>query len=668
MGKSLVLPLISDHNPVKLEIRIPKNQKNNQVRRMGRLIKNIDQQSFSEEFNQSHIEVQDNLEKLVISFEKELVRVIDTLAPLKELKCKLRKNVPWFDRETLEVKRQLRNLEDKWHKYQLESIWSEYLTKRREYVNLIRRKKRTHFSNRVMELKGDSKALHELINALTGSRKVNPLPDSNSDQKLAEDFAEFFINKIQKIRDDLKEYPLFNPPHNDTIPEFKFNEMSEDQVRKLVFEMKTKHCELDQIPTKLLKTVWNTIGPILTNIVNISLLSGDFCNHWKIALVKPLLKKVGLELIKSNYRPVSNLTFISKVVEKCMLKQLSCHYEMHNLLPEYQSAYRKGFSCETLLLKMTNSILWSMENKTIASTAICDLSAAFDTVDNRVMRTVLRSKFGVNDDALKWFQNYLSPRQMQVQIGTSRSNIKTFDFSVPQGSAAGANLFNLYSSTFADIIPQELNLNGFADDHSMMTFFNPKIKDSEIQAREKLENALSDTKDWMNSVRLKMNDSKTEFIYFGNSRFLRSSQVQSLSVNDVDVPRTDCVRLLGAWLDSALGFKNHVQQKSKKALSNLFRLKKIRNYLTQDACETLVLSLCISHIDYANCLLSGLPQTTISVLQRVQNMCAKLVLKRTKYDSNSQIVYCVQMSQQEWSEISKGYAYPKENSETRSKI
>lgn len=155
-----------------------------------------------------------------------------------------------------------------------------------------------------------------------------------------------------------------------------------------------------------------------------------------------------------------------------------------------------------------------------------------------------------------------------------------------------------------------------------------------MATKEKIEDALVQTKTWMNSVRLKMNDAKTEFIYFGNKRFLSLSQVQTLHMNGEEIKKSDCVRLLGAWLDANLGFKQHVRTKVKKAMSNLFRLKKIRKFLTKEACESLVLSLCISHLDYANCLLVGLPDVTLKPLQMVQNMCAKLVLNRDKYQSN----------------------------------
>ena len=127
--------------------------------------------------------------------------------------------------------------------------------------------------------------------------------------------------------------------------------------------MPSTTCKLDIIPTKFLKKVLMHCIPALTKVVNLSLSSGHFFEDWKLAIVRPLIKSLKKGTEKSNYRPVSNLQFISKIVKKCTLNQVTDHCNKHNLLPEYQSAYRKHYSCETSLLKLVNDTLWAMENK-----------------------------------------------------------------------------------------------------------------------------------------------------------------------------------------------------------------------------------------------------------------------------------------------------------------
>ena len=143
----------------------------------------------------------------------------------------------------------------------------------------------------------------------------------------------------------------------------------------------------------LLKQALNGLLPTLTKIVNLSLSTATFAKSWKFASIKPLLKKIGLELIKSNYRPVSNLRFLSKLVEKCALKRFNCHCETNNLMPDYQSAYRNKYSCKTALLKIVNDLLWNMENRMVTPLVAIDPSAAFDTVDHSILLDVLSTNF-----------------------------------------------------------------------------------------------------------------------------------------------------------------------------------------------------------------------------------------------------------------------------------
>ena len=142
----------------------------------------------------------------------------------------------------------------------------------------------------------------------------------------------------------------YNPEESSTPKLCQFTPMTESEVKTIIISMKSKSCEIDPIPTHIFKQLLPSVIPIVTKIVNLSLSKGEFCQIWKTAVVRPLLKKEGLDPIKPNYRPVSNLTFMSKIIEKCMLHQLKHHCDTYNLLPDYQSAYHENYSCETCLL------------------------------------------------------------------------------------------------------------------------------------------------------------------------------------------------------------------------------------------------------------------------------------------------------------------------------
>ena len=149
----------------------------------------------------------------------------------------------------------------------------------------------------------------------------------------------------------------------------------------------------------------------------------------------------------------------------------------------------------------------------------------------------------------------------------------------------------------------------------------------------KLESCLLSIKQWMDQARLKMNPSKTKFIHFGNAPHLHKCLTNSIDVAGDLILRSDVIRYLGVWLDAPLNFKLHVTKKCKAAMLNCVRIRGIHHLLTDEATSSLVLSLCVSHLDYCNAVLYGLPDITINRMQRVQNMCACLVLRRTKWDS-----------------------------------
>ena len=140
---------------------------------------------------------------------------------------------------------------------------------------------------------------------------------------------------------------------------------------------------------------------------------------------------------------------------------------------------------------------------------------------------------------------------------------------------------------------------------------------------------------WMDEARLKMNPAKTEFIYFGNTKQIQKCTISSINVAGDLILRLDTIKYLGVWLDSGLSFKMHVTKKRKAAMLNFIRIRSIRHLLSQDTTASSLLSLCVSHLDYCNSILYGLPNSTIRKMQCIQNMCAHLVLRRTKWDSAS---------------------------------
>ena len=276
-----------------------------------------------------------------------------------------------------------------------------------------------------------------------------------------------------------------------------------------------------------------------------------------------------------------------------------------------------------------------------------DLSVAFETVDHQIFLDVLNKRYGIEETALSWFSSYLEKCQFYVSIQNQYSSLRTLPYGVLQGSCAGPIAFTAYSSTLETIVHKikESNgsdstdsviLNRFVDDHSLSKAFCPDTNEAKENTFRILEHGLNDISHCMAMNHLKMNPTKTDFIYLGSRVQVGKCLEETISVCGDSIECSEVIELLEKHIDKHLSFKHHIGVKCKTAMYNLLRIKHIRRHLTQEAAQILVSSLVMSHLDYAISLLYGLPDCNIYKLQHVPNCAAKLVLNRSKYDRKTQ--------------------------------
>ena len=263
---------------------------------------------------------------------------------------------------------------------------------------------------------------------------------------------------------------------------------------------------------------------------------------WERAVVKPLLKKPGLDCIFKNYRPVSNLPAISKLIEKAAIKQIQDHSDENNTMPTHQSAYRVNHSCETALLFLHNEILSSFEKQEITNLCAIDLCAAFDMVDHGIMMSTMENIFGLSGNTLSWLSTYLVPCSFKVWIKGNMSADKPVTFSVPQGSVAGPILFNYYVGSLPNCIKHDgVTINGFADDHTLHNSYRAGDISAEINSIRILEDSLCSVNDWMGQNKLQMNPSKTEFISFSSKTMIKRITRTNITVCNDTISCSPCV-------------------------------------------------------------------------------------------------------------------------------
>ena len=217
------------------------------------------------------------------------------------------------------------------------------------------------------------------------------------------------------------------------------------------------------------------------------------------------LKKPSLDQdVLKNYRPVSNIPLLSKVIEKVVARRLGEHLNSQDMQERFQSAYMKKHSTETALVWVTNDIKLSRDNQKGTLIVLLDLSAVFDTIDHRILLSRLRRRFGVQRTASKWMTSYLYGRTQRIVIGQASSSSKPLNTGVPQGSVLGPILFSLYEQPIGEIVRKHgLTFHHYADDLQILITFDLNI-DSLLDAIRRLEECIAEIKTWMTANYLKV--------------------------------------------------------------------------------------------------------------------------------------------------------------------
>ena len=275
-----------------------------------------------------------------------------------------------------------------------------------------------------------------------------------------------------------------------------FEPVTEELIWRLISQSPTKSCTLDPTPTTLTKQCLHDLAPLVTRIVIVSLSTGSVPSGLKQALVTPILKKQGLDANDlRNFGAVSNLPFVSKILERVVLLQLQSHLCTNNLLEIQQSAYRKYHSTETAVFSVLEGLLTKSDQKRVSILALLDLSAAFVTLDHAILLRRLESTFGISGVALSWFESYLSDRTQSVVVEGLMCTPIPLVFGVPQGSVLGPVLFTLYSQPLSDVIAcHSCDRHKYADDAEISDSAPPSDFTS---AQSNTHSCISDTLSWI---------------------------------------------------------------------------------------------------------------------------------------------------------------------------
>ena len=474
-----------------------------------RKIKSIDLDSFCSDLATSEVcqDTPRELNELVDCYNRSLTSILEKHAPLKRKIIPQRRRIPWYNDQILNAKRLRRKAEKKWRLSNSTLDLTAYKSARNFATNLIKKARFDFYHNLIQENSSDQGKLFRISKQLLNQNFDVPLPPHSSKAILANEMANFFVEKISNIRSKFK--VCTNEDCQDCVPVMdlqvpsfsSFQVITEEEARIIIMSLAKKSSALDPIPTPLVVKCIDVLLPVITKMINISLDSGHFPSSWREALVLPTLKKTGLDTVFKNYRPVSNLSFISKVTEKAVFIQIDNHMKKHHLYPLLQSAYRKNHSTETALLKVTNDILMKINSQHAVILVLLDLSAAFDTVDHSLLLRRLETSFGISGAPLDWFTSYLTARRQCVSISGALSESLSLDWGVPQGSCLGPLLYIMYSSRLFKIIELHLpDSHCYADDSQLYLSFKPDELSSQQDAIIAMQNCIKDIRLWRFSL------------------------------------------------------------------------------------------------------------------------------------------------------------------------
>ena len=487
-------------------------------------------------------------------------------------------------------------------------------------------------------MKVTRKKLFEIVDSLLGRGKCRSLPPYDDSLSLAEAFSEFFITKIQKLRDILSE--LSQSTKEMTCPPIKslFKTICSDAR-----DIHTNYRGRNNINhEKILQSFMYTgSDPIKPSVLSVT--SHRSCYQsdrqqssvlrvlsimLKSAIVKPLLKKSTLnpEIFK-NYRPVSNLSYVSKVIEKVIAARLLSHMQDQNLLDPFQSAYQSGHSTETALLRVHNDILRIIDNGSGVFLVLLDLSAAFDTVDHTILISFLENHIGLKGTVLQMFHSYLSDRSQRISVNNALSDMAGLSYGVLQGSVLCSIEFCMYTLPLDAILRHhKLQYHIYADDTQIYCPFDFKSPET---AMNTIINCVSDIRTWMISNKLKINDDH----YLITSPYMKAPAGMELSIGQSSIKPSTSGRNLGAMFDYNHKMDIHISSVCRATHFHLRNIGAIRSHLTDSATASLVHSLVTSRLDYCNSLLYGLPDNQLkNRLQRMQNIAVRIVTRSPQHD------------------------------------
>ena len=622
---------ISDHSLIKTQICFQALHKHRTI--TFRNFSKFDSNKFKEDLNSALENGKENIfdnqctQSAWNHFKMCFTKISNQHAPLRTSRMKSRNN-PWINSDIVKEMYKRDYFKQVALKLKTDQALNEYRRQRNKVNSLVKQAKQVYFTNIAVN---DSTNIWSILHQV--------LPNKYNNQKQTSITADEFANHFSKVGSAISDTFEEDSKAETTIKgvqsiyNFQLEMVNNKDVLKLLDDLPSKSSnDVLGMDSKLLKVARNEISNILTHIINLSIKYSEVVPDWKIARVSPVYKGKGSLEDKAAYRPIANVGHIGKIVEKVINKQLTNYLYIHKFISYEQSAYLKGHSTQTALHRITEDWLDSINNGEVTMACFLDVKKCYDTIDHTILTKKLK-QYGISNSELNWFQSYLENRNIVVQYQDKKSHITGVNIGLPQGSALGPTLFNIFINDLSQSVsPGQLNM--FADD-SLIYVSGQNIH--EIQ--HKLQSAINNAAKWYNRNHLALNEDKTQVMII-HGHLKEPDIPDPIRINNIAIPFVSSTRYLGVILDSRLDFKIHTEHVVSNTRSKLSALRRLSKFLSNQ-CLTLIYKTKIEPaMEYANTIWLHSSDNNKKLIQRQQNTAARIIKNNFDYENvrSSQLI------------------------------
>ena len=496
--------------------------------------------------------------------------------------------------------------------------------------------KKNYYSKLISKYKNNLKNTWSVIKEVIGKTKIrsSTLPrrhvlngiETFDKTTIANGFNDYFSSIGEKLAKNISSDNTFESYLSRNNINFPEKELTDDELKSAFDQLKpNKSSGYDEIHPTVVKQAYNLIKTPLKYIFKLSINTGDFPDKLKIARVTPIFKS-GEETFLNNYRPISVLPCLSKILERIMYNRLYTFLNENNLLYEKQFGFQAAHSTDHAIVELANQIYSKFNENKFTLGVFIDLSKAFDTVDHDILLTKLKF-YGIHNMNHKWFRSYLTSRKQFIECDKTKTKTNIITCGVPQGSILGPLLFLIYVNDL-NKSSNILNPIMFADDTNLFYSHN------DIKTLFKtVNNELKNIHEWFKANKLSLNADKTKYVFFHKTRIsdYLPLQLPTLYIDAYKIKRVYFTKFLGVMLDENLTWKKHIELIESKMSKNIGILYKAKFLLNKTCLKNIYFSFIQSYLIYANIAWASTNQTKLKKIYSKQKHASRIIFQEGRY-------------------------------------